>query len=210
MSRVQVREMYKLLERVEVELHDFPLMGEAGQPGYLVVTLAQLEKDERKAVTLERPHRESLARDWKAGLKFLKAHRDYLREEVKTHRRRGWWDRTVRVGRARDQRAGVGGPGGAAGAAGGWASPSGGPECEEWGLGIRGWGLGENEEGEDRALLPLFPCLFCPDPQSLTPTARGDPRHRQVPAAGCSRVPHTSTAAPDFANGSRFRPDPVM
>lgn len=100
MNRGQVREMYRLLERIEVELHDFPLMGEAGQPGYLIVTLAQLEKDERKVVTLEQPHRESLARDWKAGLKFLLAHRDYLRDEVRLHRRRGWWDRSVRSARA--------------------------------------------------------------------------------------------------------------
>jgi hypothetical protein len=99
LTRPQAREMYRLIERIEDELTDFPLMGEAGQPGYLIVTLAQLDKS-KTLVNLSPSQRESLSRDWKAGLKFLKAHRDYLREETRTHRRRGWAEGTVRAARA--------------------------------------------------------------------------------------------------------------
>ncbi|MGL4553429.1 MAG: hypothetical protein ACRC33_19860 [Gemmataceae bacterium] len=99
LTRPQAKEMFKLIERIEEELHDFPLMGEAGQPGYLIVTLTRLDKS-KTLVNLAPSQREALSRDWKAGLKFLRAHRDYLRDEVRTHRRRGWWEGTVRSFRA--------------------------------------------------------------------------------------------------------------
>jgi hypothetical protein len=99
LTRPQAREMYKLIERIEEELHDFPLMGEAGQPGYLIVTLTQLDKS-KTLVNLAPSQRESLSRDWKAGLKFLKAHRDYLREETRAQRRHSWAAGTLRAARA--------------------------------------------------------------------------------------------------------------
>lgn len=96
LTRPQAREMYRLIERIEIELHDFPLMGEVGQPGYLIVTLARLDKS-KTLVNLAPTQRESLSRDWKSGLKFLRAHREFLREEVQSHRLRPWWEGTTRT-----------------------------------------------------------------------------------------------------------------
>src|SRR2546422_757370 len=41
--------------------------------------------------------RESLQRDWAAGLRFLEAHRDFLRDQVRRDRQRTWGKRLVRA-----------------------------------------------------------------------------------------------------------------
>jgi hypothetical protein len=73
-----------------------PLLGEAGQPGYLVLALTQV--DTVKVYQSFSPHqREALSRDWGAGLKLLTAHRDFLRQELRTLRKRPLRQRLLRA-----------------------------------------------------------------------------------------------------------------
>jgi hypothetical protein len=90
-----------LMEEVETLLIGFPrLMGEAGQPGYLVITLAQLSEPIKAFQTLSPSQREALERDWQSGYKLLREHRDFLREEVRALRKRSIGDRLVRATRS--------------------------------------------------------------------------------------------------------------
>ncbi len=99
LSKQEASELFKLVKELEDTLGDFPLLGEAGQPGYLIINLTQLDKA-RALQGLTTSQRESLQRDWKAGQKFLEAHRNYLRGELRAHRKRGLIERTVRAARA--------------------------------------------------------------------------------------------------------------
>jgi hypothetical protein len=99
LGKQEAGELYKLVRQVEDKLEDFPLLGEAGQPGYMIVSLTQLEKA-RALQGLNTSQRESLSRDWKAGRKFLEAHQVYLRAELRAHRRRSWAGRMLRTVRA--------------------------------------------------------------------------------------------------------------
>ena len=74
-----------------------PLLGEAGQPGYLVVTLARQQLVVPTLQTLLPSQREALARDWQAGEALLKAHRQFLRQELRAMRRQSAWGRTMRT-----------------------------------------------------------------------------------------------------------------
>jgi hypothetical protein len=83
----EIRALQVALETVLKQLRDFPaLLGEAGQPGYLLFTTGALHDTEVQALTPDQ--REGLSRDWKAGLKLLTAHRDFLRKQIR--QRRGW------------------------------------------------------------------------------------------------------------------------
>lgn len=88
LSRAEATDLYRVAEKVEAAVEEFPLLGEAGQPGYLIVSLTALEKS-RELLNLTSAQRESLQRDWSGGLKFLTAHRDYLRERVAARRLQG-------------------------------------------------------------------------------------------------------------------------
>lgn len=94
LTRPEATELYKLVGKVEEAIDEFPLLGEAGQPGYLIVSLNALEKA-KELLTLTYAQRESLQRDWHGGLKFLTAHRDYLRTQAAARRRRGRLRRTA-------------------------------------------------------------------------------------------------------------------
>jgi hypothetical protein len=91
-------ELIRLLNEITDLLRDFPpLLGEAGQPGYLVLALAQV--DTIKVFQSFSPHqREALSRDWGAGVKLLTAHRDFVRQELRAMRKRAWQQRFVRAG----------------------------------------------------------------------------------------------------------------
>src|SRR5262249_147640 len=94
-------ELVSLMEEVEVLLQGFPrLMGEAGQPGYLVITLAQLDQPIKSFQTLSPSQREALDRDWQSGHKLLKEHLGFLREEIRAMRKRGPGDRLLRATRS--------------------------------------------------------------------------------------------------------------
>jgi hypothetical protein len=82
-------------------LDDFPpLLGQAGQPGYLVVTLARQQNRFWTFQTLLPKQREELARHWRAGQEVLLAHLDFLRQELRAVRRKSRWSRTTRAVRA--------------------------------------------------------------------------------------------------------------
>jgi hypothetical protein len=85
---VEGPELVRDLEEITDLLRGFPpLLGEAGQPGYLVLALTQV--DTVKVFQSFSPHqREALTRDWRAGTKLLLAHRDFLRQELRALRQR--------------------------------------------------------------------------------------------------------------------------
>jgi hypothetical protein len=89
-------ELIRLLDEITTLLKNFPaLLGEAGQPGYLVLALAQV--DTVKVFQSFSPHqREALSRDWHSGITLLTAHRDFLRNELKTMRKRSFGERLLR------------------------------------------------------------------------------------------------------------------
>lgn len=91
-------ELVRLLDEMPKLLKGFPrLLGEAGQPGYLVLALTQV--DTVKVFQSFSPHqREALSRDWNAGLKLLLAHRDFLRRELRAMRQRPFGRRLIRAG----------------------------------------------------------------------------------------------------------------
>ena len=63
-----------------------PLMGQAGQPGYLVVALARQQMIVPTLQTLLPSQREALARDWQAGHALLRSIRQFLRQELRVVR----------------------------------------------------------------------------------------------------------------------------
>lgn len=91
----EATDLIRQLEEIQDLLHRFPpLMGEAGQPGYLVVTLSQLVIVPTFQ-TMDLKARKALSDDWKRGLRLLMAHRDFLRQEIRLMRRRALWTRLV-------------------------------------------------------------------------------------------------------------------
>lgn len=86
---------------IEELLRQFPrVMGEAGQPGYLVLALAKQPSVVPTFRGLSASQREALARDWNAALDVLLQHRDFLREEVRSLRKKSRWARTIRAASA--------------------------------------------------------------------------------------------------------------
>lgn len=97
----EAREFIDWLADIRRLLEGFPpLLGEAGQPGYLVVTLTRQPVIVPTFQTLLPSQRESLARDWVAGHKLLAAHKDFLRQELRILRRKTVLGRGLRAGRA--------------------------------------------------------------------------------------------------------------
>jgi hypothetical protein len=93
-------ELTRQLLRIRRQLSRFPpLLGEAGQPGFYVITLANQPKAMivptfRMLLPVQR---ETLARDWRDGHKLLSAHRDFLRAELRALRKTSWLGRLVRT-----------------------------------------------------------------------------------------------------------------
>ena len=97
----EAREFLELLAAIRRLLDNFPpLLGEAGQPGYLVVALAKQQVIVPTFQTLLPSQREALARDWAAGQKLLVAHKDFLRQELRGLRRKTFLGRGLRAARA--------------------------------------------------------------------------------------------------------------
>jgi hypothetical protein len=96
----EATELIARLNEVSTLLRGFPpLLGEAGQPGYLVLALTQLA--DVPSFQHFSPHqREALSRDWRSALKLLTAHRDFLRQELRAMRRRTLLQRLTRATRA--------------------------------------------------------------------------------------------------------------
>jgi len=72
-------------------------MGEAGHPGYLVLTLARQQMIVPTLQTLLPSQREALARDWQAGHALLRSVRQFLRQELHVVRGRRGWSHALRV-----------------------------------------------------------------------------------------------------------------
>jgi hypothetical protein len=88
------------LKAVREGLEGFPaLLGEAGQPGYSVVVLARQPAPVPIFQTLLPGQRETLAQHWKGGQQLLQAHREYLRQEIQSLRKRGRLGRAWRAAR---------------------------------------------------------------------------------------------------------------
>lgn len=91
-------ELRRQLEAVRQLLQDFPpLLGEASQVGYHVLTLARQPETVPTYKKLAPGQREILARDWQAGRRLLLAHRKVLRQQARTLRRGSWLERTSRA-----------------------------------------------------------------------------------------------------------------
>ncbi len=75
-------------------------LGDAGQPGYLVLSLARQEMLVPMFQTLLPSQREALTRDWQAGLHQLHGERQVLLHEVRGRRRHGPLRRVGRAFRA--------------------------------------------------------------------------------------------------------------
>ena len=75
-------------------------LGQAGQPGYLVLALARQQLIVPTLQTLQLSQRTALARDWKAGQEFLIEQNSKLRARSRTLRRRSPWSHLVRLSRS--------------------------------------------------------------------------------------------------------------
>lgn len=97
-KRSDAVELVQQLTSTRQLLRDFPpVLGQAGQPGYLVVALARQPMLLQTFQGLLPTQREALVRDWQAGLALLAAHRLFLREELWGLRRKGRIARAVRA-----------------------------------------------------------------------------------------------------------------
>jgi hypothetical protein len=91
-------ELDRLLGETRTHLRRFPrLMGAAGQPGYLVLALAQQDDASRSFQSLDASQRDALSRDWAAGRKLLEAHREFLRQEIVVLRKLTTRERLLRA-----------------------------------------------------------------------------------------------------------------
>lgn len=100
-KRADAVELVRQLTTIRQLLQGFPpLLGNAGQPGYLVIALARQPMILQTFQALLPSQREALVRDWQAGLALLAAHRLFLREELWGLRRQGRLGRAVRAVRS--------------------------------------------------------------------------------------------------------------
>lgn len=94
-------DLVRQLTIIRQQLQEFPpLLGRAGQPGYLVIVLARQQLIVHTFLGLAPSQREALVRDWEAGLALLAAHRLFLRQEIRDLRRNGSFGQGVRILRA--------------------------------------------------------------------------------------------------------------
>jgi hypothetical protein len=100
-KRAEAVDLVRQLTIIRQVLQGFPpILGQAGQPGYLVIALARQPQILQTFLGLMASQREALVRDWQAGLALLAAHRLFLREELWGMRRKGRLGRTARAVRA--------------------------------------------------------------------------------------------------------------
>lgn len=89
--------LVRQLSEIKTCLKDFPpLLGNAGQPGYLVAALARQQVIVPTFQALLPGQRDALARDWRSGEKVLSAHFRFLRRELRHMRRRSALRRGLR------------------------------------------------------------------------------------------------------------------
>jgi hypothetical protein len=97
----EATELIAFFGALRTSLRGFPpLLGTAGQPGYLVASLARQQTVVPTFQTLLANQREALARDWWAGRTLLQTHREYLRQELRGLRKKSTLGRIGRAVRA--------------------------------------------------------------------------------------------------------------
>ncbi len=95
------KDLVEQLAAIDELLADFPpILGQPGQPGHHVVALARREAVVQAFGMYDPPQREVLAKDWMAGRTLLASHRQFLRQELRSLRKKTWWGRTIRMVRA--------------------------------------------------------------------------------------------------------------
>jgi hypothetical protein len=94
--KAEAESMLRQLEAIRELLHEFPpLLGQAGQPGYSVIALARQPLIVQTFQSLLPSQREVLARHWQEGRELLRAHRRFLRAELRALKRRSRWARSL-------------------------------------------------------------------------------------------------------------------
>jgi hypothetical protein len=94
----EAKELVRLLRRVGDLLKEFPpFLGEVGQPGFWVASLARQEIIVPIFRALVHGQRQTLARDWRDGRVLLLAHRCFLHDECRALRRASVWGRGRRA-----------------------------------------------------------------------------------------------------------------
>jgi hypothetical protein len=96
----EATELIRQLNAVRRLLRHFPpVLGEAGQAGFYVVTLARQPKHAliQTFRMLLPSQRETLARDWRDGYQLLVAHRQFLRRELRAMRHTTPWGQVARA-----------------------------------------------------------------------------------------------------------------
>jgi hypothetical protein len=100
-QKTEAIDLVRQLTIIRQQLREFPpLLGEAGQPGYLVIALARQPEIVKTFQSLLPSQRKSYVRDWQTGLTFLAAYRLFLREELWELRRRTRLGRLCKAVRA--------------------------------------------------------------------------------------------------------------
>lgn len=97
----EATELIRQLNDIRDLLPEFPpLLGEAGQPGYLVHALSRQPMIVPTFRSLLDSQREALARDWRSGKMLLEVHRQFLRDELRSLRRKNVVGKLLRPVRA--------------------------------------------------------------------------------------------------------------
>jgi hypothetical protein len=97
----EATELIEYMQALPQLIQSFPSrLGQAGQPGYLVLALARQQLIVPTLQTLLHSQRIALARDWEAGQQFLAEQYKILRSQSRLLRRRSPRDHLVRLCRA--------------------------------------------------------------------------------------------------------------
>lgn len=93
-QKAQAQALVRNLTRVEKLLDQFPpLLGQAGQPGFLVLSLHEQDLTAKKLHSLDPAQRDKLREDWEMGYSLLRAHGRLLSELVAGYRGLGFFGR---------------------------------------------------------------------------------------------------------------------
>lgn len=96
-TKEEALDLARQLTIIRQQLQSFPtLVGQAGQPGYYVISLARQPRIVQTFQALSPSERDGLVHDWEAGLRFLAAHRLFLRHEIEDLRGQSWLRRLGR------------------------------------------------------------------------------------------------------------------
>jgi hypothetical protein len=91
-------ELIRQLGRMRELLEEGPsVLGEPGQAGYWVASLARQEVVAPLFRALDHDQREALARDWRDGLELLTTRRDCLRRGLQLYRKEASWRHVLRI-----------------------------------------------------------------------------------------------------------------